>query len=541
MELAEVMEIVGNVLLGLSLATVVICFLLGLWRGLFKSALRAVTLIVSLVIALILVNTVLASVTESIADSIVQEMSSEGEYADLLASGLAIDVIKSFILAIVSPILFMVLYFVLNKLLLIVYAICKIFIRPLVALEKKSIPAHRWLGGAVGVVCALISLAVLMTPIGGYANLMDDMVTLVDEAEEGEYPEEFVDAMDEIKPVTNALSKNLGVRVPYTLGGNLLFGQLTSFKIETEDDSISTSLGSEVKGFFNLIPRAMNLSELSFDGLDDVNLEPLNGIIDALEAKEGNSQIAVLLVAEVCSTAAEKWNNGETYLEINIEDMLTDEAAAFRPAVEKALDRLEATKAATLADDLRVFTATVEGVKETYVYVAKLAENGGAVTAADVEVLLNAMTPESIELIRAAVPGVLEEAGVNDGSILAIADVMLGAVEDITEARANGTMTAEDITREAEAINTIMLIATTGEATEETADDMVEAVMGSEIMTSVLVTTAQNADIAGFDVSDDAVDVVGGALDAYTASNGSLTANQTQAIGAIENLFGIQD
>ncbi len=455
MELAQIMEIVGNVLLGLSLATVVICFLLGLWRGLFKSALRAVTLIVSLVIALILVNTVLVSVTENIADSIVEEMSREGEYAELLASGLATDVIKSFVLAIVSPILFMVLYFVLNKLLLIVYAICKIFIRPLVAFEKNSIPARRWLGGAVGVVCALISLAVLMTPIGGYANLMDDMVTLVDEADEGDYPEEFADAMEEIEPVTTALTKNLGVRVPYMLGGNLLFGQLTSFTIETEDDSISTSLGSEVKGFVNLIPRAMNLSELSFEELDKVSLEPLNDIIEALEAKEGNSKIAVLLVAEVCSTAAEKWNNGETYLDVNMEEMLQEEAEAFRPAVKMALEGLEKTKAETLAEDLRVFTVHIESITETYIYMMRLAEGDGTITA-------------------------------------------------------------------------------------ETAQGLVDAVMDSEVMTSVLLSLAENGEL-DFDVSEDVSNAVGDALDTYIASNGNLTASQTQAAGAITTIFGTQN
>ena len=526
---------IGLIGTGIMVAFLAIGFLLGLWRGLFKSALRVVTLIISIVISFVLINTVFSSVIEMVGKEITKSIAGGSEMADLMASGTVAELIEAFVFAIAAPIVFMVLYFIINKLMLIIYGIAKLFIRPLVRLEKAKIPFRRLLGGAVGMVGAMISLSVLMTPIGGYATLVDNVFTTIEQAEEGTYPEELKDGVKEIKPYTDEIVGSVGVKVPYMLGGQLMFNSLTSFKVEAAGETVSTSLGEEAEGILALIPRATALSEMSFTDLETFDITPLSDLIAALDAPEANSKIVKILIADVCSTAATKWRAGETFLSINMDELLSEDAAAFRPSVDLVLEDLAETTPSTVSADLMVFVDTINGVKETYVYIMKVTDVNTELTKDDVKNLIKNLTPETVELVRASVDGVLAETELaNEEGAQAIAGVLMDTLEGL----ANTDMTEEELDREADAINFVLTAATTDaiQNGDVNADDMVGAVMSSTIMAGALTNAAQEGNASDFGANEETSETVNAALDNFAANN-QMTAEQQAAADALRAMF----
>lgn len=222
----------------LVIAAVVIIFaaLMGLKRGIFKSLLRTISLFISAISAFFLVKEVLAPVLEKIGDKILRGMAEGEVVGDMMQSEATLHVIEALVMAFVAPLIFMVVYFMLNKLFYFICLLFNILLKPLVLLEK-AIPFHRLIGALISVIGAFVTLAVISAPVGGYAEVLTHTAEHIEE-NRTDYDEilgaENTDSIVQLKSLTDTLSDSLGVSVPYALGGELLFDRLTSIDVEKD-------------------------------------------------------------------------------------------------------------------------------------------------------------------------------------------------------------------------------------------------------------------------------------------------------------------
>ncbi len=537
----------------MALVILALGFLMGLWRGLFKAALRLVLAICALIVSKILVQDLLSSFAKEIGDLITDALlSSAPELAESANVG---DIMAKVSLAIAAPILFLIVFLILNKLILILYAILKLAIRPLVSFEKKSVPCRRLIGGGVGVLCGALTLVAIMTPVGGYISVLNDTVALVESSEQGEFPEDFKETMADVKPLTDAVYGSPAVSIPYALGGKALFTSLSSFEVNLEEKTetgtlepvtIKTNIATEFKGVIGIIPRAMALSDMHFENLEDFNVAPVRNLIGALDEKEDPSRLAVALVAQICSSASEAWIEGESYFGVNLDEMFSDEStAAFRPAVNNVLETLRNTSSKRIVADLTSLVDTVEGISATYKYMLKLTDADHVPTAEDVEELINNLTPEAVSLMRDSVPSIIESSGFDtededlNNTVNKAADIMLDSLDKLAS---DPDITAEQKKTEATAINSMMTIITTAtdenqDITDNQADELIYDMMTSSVLSESVINTAAEDD-STFDVDDHTSNTMRDALNKYESENaGTMTAEQQNTAEALRSLF----
>ncbi len=550
----SVISILGWALPVVMLVTLLFGFLMGLWRGIFKAALRLVSLIFALFLSKFLVQSILGSFAADIGQSLTQSLLP----AEVAASPTVTNIMTGVSLALASPILFLVVYLLLNKLFLIVYALLKLAIRPLVQLEK-GIPFHRLIGGGIGIICAFISLIVIMTPIGGYASIISDTVALVENSEQGDFTEDFKDTVAELKPLSDSVSSSPAVTIPYALGGRALFNSLSSFDVTVEEKTadggsvattIDTNLSTEIKGVVGIIPRATALADMHFESLDSFNIAPVRDLISALDEDKKPSHLAVVLVAQICSSASEAWIDGETYFGINLNDMLSSEAtAAFKPSVNKVLEKLKNTSSKRVAADLTSLADTVDSISATYQYMLKLTDADHITTAEDVEELINNLTPEAVVIMRESVPAIIESSGFNtqdeatNKTVNKAANIMLDSLDKLAS---DPTISPEDKKIESAAINSMMNIVTTAtdenkSITNDEADTLVNDMMTSVVLSETVITSAAEDDTA-FDVDDHTSDTMRTALNKYESENaGNMSAEQQDTASALRTFFAAHD
>ena len=380
MTLEKIGSMGGIAFLVFAILSILLAALLGLKRGVFKSAVRTVSLFASAFVSLFLVKMLLPSLLKVLTEKILHMLSdSEGALNDILQAETSFAVLESLVLAIVAPLIFMLVYFIVNKLFLIVCFIVNLVLKPMTEPVEKKIPCRRLFGALISVVGALVTLVVISTPIAGYTEMLDHTVAHIESPDSAhdESTDGVAKTLHDIEPLTHGFADSVAVSIPYKMGGNLFYKNLTSIHIEKNagviDEAIDTSLEKELIGVLDLLPIADSFGDISFADIEGMNIDPLRKVAETLDDQESSAIVRVMM-ADIFSTASNRWLKGETYLTIDLMGLLQGDAAMFRPSVEVILSGLADTHFSSVGQDVIVLVETFDGIQKTFLYMMVIAD-----------------------------------------------------------------------------------------------------------------------------------------------------------------------
>lgn len=469
-------------------------FLLGLLRGMNKSLLRFGFVLLSAVLAFFLatgiassiMSTPFADLPASIQDAFASEGASiplDTPLHKLLITMIAADesvgqllaatpTLTNFIMAIpqalISVVLFVVLFFLIKLVMMIPGAI----VSAIVIRKKKG---KRLIGGAVGALQGILCACVILVPVFGMMTTLDAAISSMPEidpaaAEEGSIAVTLQELNEQYyQPLKNdpgyAVLKTVGLK---SLCGSVYYG-LSTVKAE---DGTKTSVFRDVD---ETIPAVMQLTKL-----EQVNFEsPTNDDVAALRelcVAIGDSSLVMNTVSEIVSTMAETLLEGDSFMGINApseESFGKQGAALMNDTLSTFTDLNGETLKANLPQIVDIYGVMVDhGAMDAFsesdnAIVELLADEAftgdllSAMTKSDIlsPIAVSAVNNIGIEMIADAL-GILEddaavyESMVNavaeelaksaprDEKIEAVAHVLLHHAKDLSEEQATVAATA---------------------------------------------------------------------------------------------------
>ncbi len=259
--------------------------LLGAFRGGMRAAIRLGTVLLALLGAFLLSGSLASAMNADEITAKITELSPE--LAELL---LAAPSLYGVIYGLFRPIIFLVAFLVLVILLEVVFLILSLFL-------KKPKKKATGLGVFFGLVQGLLVLAVVFTPVLGYATLANDLLADTEKSNTAAVREEYIAPLAE-NPVLATLGK---VTSP-------LFAEISSFKVGDSQISIREEAPLLFAAFKDI--RLLSGKEMSTYGEDE------KAALLLLSDHFGSSKLLPTVTAELLSAAAGRWSAGETFIGI---------------------------------------------------------------------------------------------------------------------------------------------------------------------------------------------------------------------------------
>jgi uncharacterized protein YjeT (DUF2065 family) len=453
----------------------------GMKRGLAKSFIRTLTIVLSAVAAFFITEKLYAQFGGTIENSVrtYLEGQTDGTLAELInASPAMMHYLLEILCALISPILYAILFFILRLLTLIVYGFLCMF---LPKSAKKPHGATSRLGGAIlSIAGAGVIVISLLMPAAGYLTYAAQEYPTLKEAglvETSEAPEEEI----------NAISDNAAIALINRFGGEKMFNSLVSMEDGT------TSATAELNVLLRLVPKVMGLQNVDFNAVFDTTAESpdMSPVSDGLLPVISDSAQLREILAELMSTAATKWKAGESFLGINIKEQLPSEYAT---SLDGVLTRLSTTTSDNVVTDLNDLVDTVVLVSDTFRYMSSISDT---VNVSDEQLRENMksiimdLTPGSAELIGTALTDeLIGNANLSESSTSAVKGLLLSTLTDIADMESE-----EEREAESDAINTLISYTSESRRDSVSAGDIVDAVMESTaIKNSVIEKTSPDAE-----------------------------------------------
>ena len=328
------------------LALLAVCLLLSLIKGLLRGVIRSfVRLIIVLIcavasiylaqpIAAMLLDMDITSWNLSFGDGVVVEgslqdfimnmlleMEGIGEFLEMAPS--LVSVLEQIPAALVSIVVFLLLFFVLKLVSLIPYCIIKIFIprRNADGTKKRK---HRFCGFLVSILQTVVVMSVLLIPTVGVINTVEQLAPAIDEMMnemeegEGENAGALQTAIGDIteKDMVYGFLKSTGLKDFYVV----CFNKLTNIKL----GSVSASLFDELIKLMELASSMGNM--MSPEGAPTVS-----GFTEVLN-KATESELAMQTLSEIIITNSATLAEGGTVdfagTSISIESMVGEDEEA---------------------------------------------------------------------------------------------------------------------------------------------------------------------------------------------------------------------
>ena len=554
MELESIGSMGGTIFLVFAAVCIVFAALMGLKRGVFKSAVRTVSLFVSALVSLFLVKMILPSLLKMLTNTVLEQfLGGNGLVEDLMKAESAFTALEALIVAFIAPLAFVLVYFIVNKLFLIVCFIVNTATKSTLGVIEKKIPCRRLFGALISILGAIVTLAVVATPFGGYVETIDHIKTSIVEvqdenAEENEMFADLSESLDEISPLTHGIADSVAVSIPYKMGGCLFYDSLTSIHIAKNsgiiDEDIKTSLEDEVIGVLEFIPVIGNLDEMQFADVGNMNIDPLKNIANVLKDEDSSDVVRVLL-ADIFATASTEWLAGNSYLSINLKDMLSGEAEMFWPSVEVILLDLSNTHVSDVGDNIITLVETFDGIQQTFLYMTKIANSIGSgenVNVDDVVEMLKNLTPQAAKAMSASMTPIMTQTGIGDENAQALSGILTASLEEMATLTQSGS--DEEIEKEAAALNTVLSLAMdpNAEMSDEKADELIDTVMDSSILANSIKAGINDAEEEGAPsmvLPEASANLVYDKIDSYAAEN-DLNDDQKETLEALRSFFVVQ-
>lgn len=274
--------------------------LVGFFRRAYKMLVRLATLILSVFLSLgfskWLVKLGVDTVIEQLLPQLLQDPDLQASLLENPALTESISVVAQMLAA---PILFIAIYLVAKLVTFIVYKIvCAIFrIR-----GPKLFGIGRIAGLAVGAICGLVSVLVLVTPVFGYVELVGETMELVSTNEEGEseIPEELAMVLE----ITEAPV----ARQVYDMFGRSMFESLTTTKWDGEN----VSLSGEIHAIASAVKDAGALTRTPMEEYDSDEITAVRNVVTDID----ESALLSHLGSGLLSGASKSWLEGKDFIGI---------------------------------------------------------------------------------------------------------------------------------------------------------------------------------------------------------------------------------
>ena len=328
-----------------SVIVTVICVLLGIKRGVLNSGMRLAFFVAAGVASYFLAKYVAGVAAEAIYLQVLPMLELEIEMPSLE------KLTQKAVAGLLSPICFIILFFIIDKLTFIIYEPLKSFFS-----KKHSDPKNlvsRILGGALGVVLAVAIIAVCLMPVCGYANFVGTTLDSICATSLGEdIPEEVTDTVTQINDLPGMqLTRDLSGWLFHALSEDAVAARDSVMLVISAADSMSGLLGGN-----NDKPDQLPPATQIFDNLTVESAELVSDLItDALKSAMPDEAP----VASIVGNVTEKVLVG---LASSKESMTTEEyqgeAAAVQSIISKITESTDTSPADLLEEVLNSTTIT---------------------------------------------------------------------------------------------------------------------------------------------------------------------------------------
>lgn len=303
----------------------------GLIKGFTKSTIRIISVLLAILISFfIAVPISKLFINSENLDLLISNLEMTEAYNELVEASPALgELFTAIPIAIIAPIVFLILFFLLKLIMLIPYSIVgSIFTKN----KEKEPFKKRALGIPIGAAQGLLSIMVVLLVVAGFVSIADKSVDAVLKDNSGALSDvqnglEEVDFyIEEIKrdPVMRVLCtkseadktesasfKSNKVSLAKTVStqktnNNFVFEGLSKIKFNGE----SLSLTNECVAISETVVSAAPLLNMGDSGISEKEIAAIENVL----AKFESSEILTVVGADIISGACEKWSNGEDFL-----------------------------------------------------------------------------------------------------------------------------------------------------------------------------------------------------------------------------------
>lgn len=489
------MDTINLVILGVFALFGIVGALVGFSKGLIRSAIKVASIILAIVVAFAITPALLAKAYQMAGPQLEEGLAALEEL--FVASPTLKEYFPTLVMALISPILFVVVFAICLLLVSIIRAIVLAIFKFLFP-KKKGILGR--LGGlALGALGGVLIAMCFVFPITGYFTAAPAIYVNIREVvstDEQPIPAETEELIINLPNIPNVQTTN-NLTKDY-------FDKLVSYN----DGQKDVSALQDVVTITSLVPPALRFA----NSLGDVETMDTQAIKDIVAVIGSNKQLRTI-TAEVLSAASKKWVANQPFMGFNLKDQLPED---YKFALDIVLEDLTTTTEATVVADLNNFVNTIETLKHLYGYAnmlssgnASMAELEGKLT--DVLLSLDGNTEQLVhELIS---QDVMEDIGVENPEFVAdlVADVISSAIHNIDE-----NQTADD----AAAINSIMHFAAGDE--NVTPQDVVDDIVKSPAITQAISDAVNVENAPVITVSPENKVLIAEALDGLEEGNEEL-------------------
>ena len=477
----------------------------GYRRGFLRSTIRTILLIGCAVLSLLLTRFAAVnygSVVESLFGHYLYDIVGILEELTTASSAFTTYIIDV-LFAIVSPVMYLIFFFVLRFVTWILYLLILIILpKPWKKVKKQAESASgnmlgvqdtkkkakkkkkkkfsgfsRLLGVLISVAGALILFVSFIMPISGTLNLTKDLYQELVDSELLPLEDEAVkEEIEEIIAITN----HPLVKMTDKCGGKYLFERLT----ELGDSGVTVE--HEVQVVIQMIPAIQDLQNINFSAIFDAEeTVNLSIITDDLLPLLHESERMEVVLAEVISIAATKWEMGEMFLGVDLKGQFPEQYAT---TLDGVLKRLKNTMQNTVVDDLNDLTATVVLIDEAFTYMSGISNSDKHATEnlqENMREIINDLTPGTAELLGTALSKeMIGEAGLSDENSVTVQNMITSALVGISE--------KEGAEREAEsdAIHTLISYTSEERRGDVSAEDVVDVLLTSDVIQQAITDEA---------------------------------------------------
>ena len=467
---------ISNVVFGIFAVFGIIGALVGLAKGLVRSGVKLASIILAAVVAFSILPMVIAKAYEFVLPYLDDLLAPVGEL--FRVSPTLTEYFPTLLTGLLSPIVFIVVFAVCLLAVAIIRGIINAILKAI--LPKKPGILGRLGGLVLGAVSGVMVALCFIFPIAGYFNAVPAIYTNVREIVSTEE--------NPIDPQVEEIVINLPNAPAIKLVNDTTKQYFDKLVCYTDGDKQVSSL-DDLTTLTSLVSPAMRFA-MSVGDVEAMDTQAIREISTAIS----DSTKLRTIVAEVISTASQKWIANEDFMGINLKAQL---GADYATALDLVLLDLSQTTQATVVQDLNSFADTVDTIKLLYSY-ANLLQSPTA-TVAELEAklaeVLGSLQSDTVDLIHDLISAdVMTDLGVENPELVA------NLVADVIESAVNNTdheQTAED----AAAINSIMHFAANDGSV--TAQDVVNDIVHSPAVTDAIADVVSQQGFEPINVSNE--------------------------------------
>ena len=375
LSLDSIGSIMGTVSLGINIAALaltVLGILLGIKRGILHSSLRLAAVIASVALSLFgarMLRDSAASLIQGVLDDALNGNATVQEL--ITASPTVKELITNLPGALAAPLVFLVLFLIINLICYGIYKIFKKITNPIKEAAKKTafgkLQIGRLTGALISAVASFLIVVAILSPFSGYLSLADEVVKELEKIEIEEGLDATIQDVDE--NLLTPLNGTLALNVSGTLMNPIVFDTVTSYEMNGK----TVVWSDEVAYLANLYSIATPLVDSGFD-LSKFSKTEADAIRE-IAAHFNDSDLVPHIIAELLPAMATKWNNGETFCGIANPAASTPEL--LQPLMTSLFEVLETTTYETLPGDLTTVAELIASLAESGTF-ALLGDNVSA-------------------------------------------------------------------------------------------------------------------------------------------------------------------